>query len=208
MVRKWSLPNYFASKTQKISLLFFLAACTKKFQQANVTDITWDGNDPPDDWLKTGWARDPQTRTRLVDSLIVSRACSKTMHSLSCITSGLPYITLCYIDSIFFPPLEQLRTALLGCRLVFARLLAGNKSTRNVTKYSLKGPCVLLFCEVKLFTLDLWQTTSAYTSKLYVYNTSMGNSKFNVSNASKLLFPDFLIAKNMVRVIGRKIIYK
>ena len=25
---------------------------------------------PPDDWLKTGWARDSQTRTQLVDSLI------------------------------------------------------------------------------------------------------------------------------------------
>ena len=159
-----------------------------------------------------GWRRDEHgTHKHAHGSWIlwsVSRACSKTMHSLSCITSGLPYITLCYIDSIFFLPLEQSCTALLGCRLVFARLLAGNKSTRNVTKYSLKGPCVLLFCEVKLFTLDLWQTTSAYTSKLYVYNTSMGNSKFNVSNASKLLFPDFLIAKNMVPVIGSKIIYK
>ena len=27
------------------------------------------------------------------------------------------------------------------------------------------------------FTLDLWQTTSASTSKRYAYNTSMGNSK-------------------------------
>ena len=27
-------------------------------------------HDPPDDWLKTGWARDSQTRSRLVDSLI------------------------------------------------------------------------------------------------------------------------------------------
>ena len=105
-----------------------------------------------------GWRRDEHgTHKHAHGSWIlwsVSRACSKTMHSLSCITSGLSYITLCYIDSIFFLPLEQSRTALLGCRLVFARLLAGNKSTRNVTKYSLKGPCVLLFCKVKLFTLD------------------------------------------------------
>ena len=35
-------------------LLFFLAVCNKKFQQANVTDIVYDENDPPDDWLKTG----------------------------------------------------------------------------------------------------------------------------------------------------------
>ena len=50
------------------ALSFFLAACKKKFQRANATDIVWDENDPPDDWLKTGWARDSQTR--LVDSLI------------------------------------------------------------------------------------------------------------------------------------------
>ena len=57
--------------TEKFAaLLFFLAACNKKFQRANTTDIAEDGNDPPDDWLKTGWARDSKTRTRLVDSLI------------------------------------------------------------------------------------------------------------------------------------------
>ena len=72
MVRQWSLPNYFASKFKKnfAALLFFVTACSKKFQRANATDIAYDGNDPPDDWLKTGWARDSQTRTRLVDSLI------------------------------------------------------------------------------------------------------------------------------------------
>ena len=31
-----------------------LAARYKKFQQANATDMAQDGNDPPDDWLKTG----------------------------------------------------------------------------------------------------------------------------------------------------------
>ena len=36
------------------ALLFFLAACNKKFQRANATDISKDKNDPPDDWLKTG----------------------------------------------------------------------------------------------------------------------------------------------------------
>ena len=36
------------------------------------------------------------------------------MHSLSCITSWLPYITLCYINSRFFLSLEQSRTALLA----------------------------------------------------------------------------------------------
>ena len=59
-----------------------------------------------------------------------------------------------------------------------------------------------MFWEVKLFTLDLWQTSS----KLYAYNTSMGNSKFNVSDASTLSPPDFLSAQNMVRIIGDKIV--
>ena len=51
------------------------------------------------------------------------------MHSLSCITSWLPYITLCFIDSRCFTPLEQSRTALLAAASqprVFARLLVGN----------------------------------------------------------------------------------
>ena len=30
----------------------------------------------------------------------------------------------------------------------------------------------------------------------------MGNSKFNVSDANRVFFPDFLRAQNMVRVIG------
>ena len=34
--------------------------------------------------------------------------------------------------------------------------------------------------------------------KLYAYNASLGNSKFNVLDASKLFFPDFLRAQNMV----------
>ena len=58
-------------KDKKIRyVIIFLRACNKKFYRANATDITQDGNNPLDDWLKTGWARDSQTRTRLVDSLI------------------------------------------------------------------------------------------------------------------------------------------
>ena len=59
----------------------------------------------------------------------VSGVRSKAMHSLSCITSWLPYITLCFIDSRCFTPLEQSRTALLAAASqprVFARLLVGN----------------------------------------------------------------------------------
>ena len=52
----------------------------------------------------------------------------------------------------------------------------------------------VLRIKVKLFTLDLSQTNS----KLYAYNTSMGNSKFNVLDASTLFSPDYLSALNMV----------
>ena len=45
-------------------------------------------------------------------------------------------------------------------------------------------------------------------SKLHAYNTSMRNSKFNVSDASTLFFPDLSRAQNMVRVIEGKIIWK
>ena len=62
MARRWSLPNYFPSNTQSIlRRCFFLAAGNKKFQRPNRTAIAYDANEyPPDDWLKTGWARDSQ----------------------------------------------------------------------------------------------------------------------------------------------------
>ena len=84
MLRRRSLPNYLASKTQSIfRRCFFLAAGNKKFQRANATAIAYDANEnPPDDWLKTGWARDSQTRTRLVDSLICI-TCSLKNNELS-----------------------------------------------------------------------------------------------------------------------------
>ena len=52
------------------------------------------------------------------------------------------------------------------------------------------------------------RSKAASTSKLYAFNTSMGNSKFNVSDASRLFFPDFLRAQNKVQVIEGKIIKK
>ena len=58
----------------------------------------------------------------------------------------------------------------------------------------------------RCFTLDLWQTKPASSSKIYAYNTSMRNAKFNVLDASRRSFPEFLRAQNMVRVIEGKII--
>ena len=83
-----------------------------------------------------GWRRDEHgTHKHAHGSWIlwsVSGVRSKTMHSLFCITSWLPYITLCYIDSRFFLPLEQSRTALLGCRLAASRLREAARWQRPV----------------------------------------------------------------------------
>ena len=65
-----------------------------------------------------GWRRDEHGTLKHVHAQgswilwSASRVRSKTMHSLFCITSWLPYITLRYIDSSFFLPLEQSCTAL------------------------------------------------------------------------------------------------
>ena len=80
----------------------------------------------------------------------------------------------------------------LNCRNVKWKLkdtwLLDYKSERNVTKHSLNRTCVLLFWEEKLLHVSLWQSMSASTSKLYSHNTSIGNPKFNVSDASRRLF--------------------
>ena len=73
-----------------------LAARNKKFQQVNATDMAQDGNDPPDDWLKTGLARNSQTNTRLVDSLFCIK-CSLENNALSvlhCVMAALHYSML------------------------------------------------------------------------------------------------------------------
>ena len=116
MVRQWSLPNYFASKIKKISLRYYFSwrhaikNCSGQMPQiSRRTEMIHP---------TIGWRRDEHgTQKHAHDSWIlwsVSRVRSKTMHSLSCITSWLPYITLCYIDSRFFLPLEQSLTVLLA----------------------------------------------------------------------------------------------
>ena len=75
---KWWTKAFHWIKNLK-SQLYYILFC---FQDT----INFDANEyPPDDWLMRGWAQDSQTRTRLMD--FVSRVCSKTMHSLFCITS-------------------------------------------------------------------------------------------------------------------------
>ena len=84
MARRRSLPNYFASKTQILQrYYYFLAADNKKFQRVKCDSYTrMMQMNPPDDWLKTGWARDSQTRTRLMDSLFCIK-CSVENNAVS-----------------------------------------------------------------------------------------------------------------------------
>ena len=77
---------------------------------------------PPDDWLNTGWTRDSQTRTRLVDSLFCI-TCSLENNAFCLhyvIKVTLHYLTLhrFKIHSVS----ELSRTALLGCPLAASRL--------------------------------------------------------------------------------------
>ena len=94
------------------------------------------------------------------------------------------------------------------------KILLGYKSERNVTKHSRNRACVLLLWEEKLLHVTLWQSTSAATSKLYSYNTSMGNPQIQCFGRMPVdgffpdFFPDFLRAQNMVRDIEGKIILK
>ena len=63
------------------------------------------------------------------------------MHFLFCITSWLPYIALCYINLRFFLPLEQLRMALLVCRLAASQ-------RREAAHWQLEDP----YCHLAVLT--------------------------------------------------------
>ena len=82
----------------------------------------------------------------------VSRVRSKTMHSPSCITPWLPYITLCYIDSRFFLPLEQSCTALLA----FSLAITQNRSCWNFIAGTKHQPAesMIVFCILLLRRKD------------------------------------------------------
>ena len=72
-----------------------------------------------EDWLKTGWARDSQTRTRLFDSLFcITRSLESNVFS---VLHDVIKVTLHYYIMLhrfeFFSALELSRTALLGCHL-------------------------------------------------------------------------------------------
>ena len=105
------------------ALLFFLAACNKKFQRANATDVAYDRNDPADEAVEDGMSVGlTKTHTALGFSDLYYVFTRKQCILCSALRHG--YLTLLYVSSIrdFFLPLEKSRTALLGCRLAASRL--------------------------------------------------------------------------------------
>ena len=64
LVCQWSLPNYFASRTQKTCGIIFFLSSRQMRSHTHMRQMN-----PPNDWLKTGWTRNSQARPRLVDSL-------------------------------------------------------------------------------------------------------------------------------------------
>ena len=84
-----------------------------------------------------------RTYAQYTHTLYYVRVCSKTMHSLLCITSKkLPHTTLCYITSRFILPWNfRVRPyyAAASQPRVFVRLLVGNHTSRSTTARKLGG---------------------------------------------------------------------
>ena len=135
----------FCLKDKKFGcVIIFLRACNKKFQRANTTDIAQDGNNPPDDWLKTGSARDSQTRTRPVDSLICI-TCSLQNNAFSVlhyVVVALHYFMLhrfvdslicitCSLENNAFSVLHYVMVALHYSMLFIQVLAFSRKPLRN-----------------------------------------------------------------------------
>ena len=144
------------------ALLFFLAACNKNSHWANTTDIAQDGNDPPDDWLKTGLSTG-------VTNTHTARGFSYMYHVFArkqcMLCSALRHVCLrlLYVTSIrdFFCPWNNLKrlyqdTAASQPR-VFPRLLVGNKpSIRFIFTYvhfiyTLDTPHIHLYTPIYTF---------------------------------------------------------
>ena len=147
MVRQWSLPNYFASKTQKKvqALFFFLAASNKKFQRANAQ---------PTHMLQM------QMQIRRDKHVIHnwhSQAFTQLLDSLFCITcflennafSVLNCLTLVYVTSIqdVFCPWNNRSLLYYGA----ARLLIGNNNNNNNNN----NKCPYVFISKILYPLIL-----------------------------------------------------
>ena len=162
---------------------------------------------PLDDWLKTRWARDSQTRTHSSWILCsVSRVRSKTMHSRFCITSQrLPYIyitILCYIHSRFFclGTIAHGSTALLGCRLAASRLREATRSQlewgRLLTKKHSKG--VLIGAESNHYGTCYW----VYWHSGYCYSLCDSLSQSWDTGLSVALFISVVITSSTKSMVS------
>ena len=129
MVRQWNLTNYFVSKAR---VIIFLSSMQWKIppSKCNRHCVGWK-------W-STQWLAEEGMSMGLTNTH-TARGFSDLYHVFApkrcilCITSWLPYITLCYINLGFFLPLKQPPTALLASAsqpCVFARLLVANNSHR------------------------------------------------------------------------------
>ena len=117
-----------------------------------------------------GWRQDEQgTHKHAHGSWIpwsLTRVRSKTMHSLACITSWLPYITLRYIFSRFFLPLEQSRAALSGCRFAARRL-------REAARWQFFWYKVFVHWKLKLFNFLVHSVLIRTGSRLQRHSVSL-----------------------------------
>ena len=128
---------------------------------------------PIDDWLKTGWARDSQTRTQLLDSLFYI-SCSLKNNAFSVLHYVIKVTLHSYMLHLFeiHSALELSRKALLGCRFAASRLreaflLIGNNSTASFDKCFSELYFILMNCFPKcLFSvyliLFLFRSLSVY----------------------------------------------
>ena len=138
----------------------------KSINQSNnkSTDI-----DPPDDWLKTGWAPDSQTRTRLVDSLIFI-TCSLENNAFS----GLHYVMVALHYSMLhrFEIFSALGTIAHGSIRLPPRSLASSRGCEAAI-FLVQG-----FCPLKVKIIQF--------PSIFLIRTGSGLQRHSVSLAWRL----------------------
>ena len=123
----WSNSLLYSCRICPLEFFIVFKLENKKYSVGKCVSYTPDTRmlqmNPPNDWLKTGWAWGSQTRTRLVDSLFCI-TCSLENNAFSV----LRYTTLCYIASRFILPPHSLASS-RGCSLAITSLQFGTTVT-------------------------------------------------------------------------------
>jgi len=126
----------FTSKTKHFTaLLFFLAACNKKFQRANAQPYAHDASTN-----KSGWTCDSQARTRLVDSLyhvFAQKQCflCSSLSNFCCLTLHY-YTLLLHRFEIFSAP----------GTIAHSSIRLPPRSLESSGGYSLAIKCLVFYC--------------------------------------------------------------